>query len=83
MVILLPRSHISPIHAYVHLVGLQGKVFGFHQRILPEMGARKVCILCWIQHGPRVVDNSSRLSYMKRLYILEYKPPLQIKHLLA
>ena len=61
----------------------QTMAFGSHQRILPEMVARKVWILCLMQHGSRVVDNVSGLGHIRGLYILGYELPLQIKHLLA
>ena len=56
---------------------------GFPQRILPGMVARKVWVLYLMQHGFKAVDSDSGLRHVRRLYILEHRPPLQIKHLLA
>ena len=56
---------------------------GSHQRLLPAMVARRVWVLCLMQHGFKAVDSDSGLRHVRRLYILEHRPPLQIKHLLA
>ena len=47
------------------------------------MVARKVWDLYLVQHGFRAVDNDSGLGHIRRLYILEHRLPLQMKHLLA